>query len=388
MHGLIILIFMFNFTSWCDSLSINGTITYDTHFFYRKFPTPPSKLASFEYTVTFPFQLKYVNLFFYTTKIHVNIEEQCSVRSYDQVMHNSSHQEFRTSHKACPDSYSKVHCKQSRSIQDYIPRHFAFSFGFYCQDKSKKSLKGLKYNVIIYSQSNTTTCSTMPNNLTYCSNYYRQVSFPNLIDHQNMEDAAKLFHKLFPIKFILDHAYDCYPYFLKTMCYVFFPRFNATSNSFIVPCMEAWKELSEACFGGPQSASMLGNLLPSHLSTNKHKPIKSIIYNLPSYFFSNTTFDYKYLPPSSSNLCYYERVICKYPTDVTGAKIERLHDNGTYFGGDPVTYSCIDDSKEMYGNSTVRCLYSGKWSDPPVCRNRDTNTNLLKIVLPTFILLV
>ena len=386
MHFLIILIFMFNFTSWCDSLSINGTITYDTHFFYRKFQTPPSKLASFEYIVTFPFQMKYVNLFFYTTENHVNIKEQCSVRTYDQVMYKSMHQEFRTSHKACPDSKFNVHCKQSRSIQDYKPRHFAFSFGFYCQDKSRKSLKGLKYNVIIYSQSNTTTCSNMSMDLTYCSNYYTQVSFPNLIDHQNMEYAAKLFHKLFPNKFILDHAYDCYPYFLKTMCYVFFPRCNATSNSSIVSCLEALKELNEACFARPQSVSILGNLLPSLLSTNKHKTIESIIYNLPSLFFSNTTFDYKYLPHASSNQCYYERVICKSPPIVIGAKIERLHDNGTYFGGDTVTYSCTDNSKEIYGNSTVRCLYSGIWSNPPVCRNRDSNTNLLKILLTTFIL--
>ena len=238
---------MFNFTSWCDSLSINGTITYDTHFFYRKFPTPPSKLASFEYTVTFPFQMKYVNLFFYSTKTHVNINEQCSVRTYDQVMYKSMHQEFRTNHRACPDSYSNVHCKQSRSIQDYKPRHFAFSFGFYCQDKSRKSLRGLQYNVIIYSQSNTTTCSKMPKDLTHCSNYYRQVSFPNLIDHKNMEDAAKLFHTLFPNEFVLVDVFNCYPYFLKAMCYVFFPRCNAKSNSFNVSCMEAWRELSEAC---------------------------------------------------------------------------------------------------------------------------------------------
>ena len=273
--------------------------------------------------------------------------------------------------------------RHSRPVQDYIPRHFAFSFGFYCKDRSRKSLKGLKYNIIIYSQSNATTCSTMPKDLTYCSNYYTQVSFPNLIDHQNMKDAAKLFHILFSYEFILDDVYNCYPYFMKAMCYVFFPRCNATSNSFIVSYKEVWKDLSEACFAGPQSASIVSNLLPSLFSTNKHIAVG---YNLPSFYISSTTFDYTYLP-SKPIQCYYEKVICESPPNITGAKIEMLHANGTYFGGDTVIYSCTDDSKEIYVNSTVRCLYSGMWSNPPVCRNRDSNTNLLKILLPTFILL-
>ena len=118
-------------------------------------------------------------------------------RTYNQVMHNSMHQEFSTTHKACPDSYSNVHCKQSRRLQDYKPRHFSFSFGFYCKDKSFKSLKGLTYNVIIYDQTNDTSCTTMPADVPYCSKYYSQVSFPNLIDHDKKEDAAKLFHTLF-----------------------------------------------------------------------------------------------------------------------------------------------------------------------------------------------
>ena len=202
-----------------------------------------------------------------------------------------------------------------------------------------------------------------------------------------MEDAAKLFHTLFPNEFILGDVFNCYPYFLKAICYVFFPRCNATFNSFNVSCMEAWKELSEACFTQPQSTSILGNLLPSLLSTYKHKPIKNTTFNLPSFYFSNTTFDYKYLPLKSSNQCYYERVICKSPPNVTGTEIAGLHANGTYFGNDTVTYYCIDDSKEIYGNSTVRCLYSGMWSDSPACRDRQSNNNLLKILLPTFILL-
>ena len=219
----------------------------------------------------------------------------------------------------------------------------------------------------------------MSEDLTYCSNYYRQVSFPNLIDHNKTEDAAKLFHTLFRNEFILENKFDCYPYLMKAACYLFFPKCIGTNESFIVPCNETWKELTEACFTELESASNTKNLLTSLLSSNGH------FVNLPSLYFSNATFDYTYLPPlEESTPCYYEKVKCESPPNVTGTIIEGLND--TYYGGSTVEYFCIDHSKEIVGNSTVKCLYNGTWSATPVCRDRDSKNNLLKILLPTFIL--
>ena len=65
--------------------------------------------------------------------------------------------------------------------------------------------------------------------------------------------------------------------------------------------------------------------------------------------------------------------------------VQRLHKNGRYVGGSDVEYSCIDDSKEIIGNNTVRCLYSGKWFNPPVFKDRQSSNNLLKIPLPSLI---
>ena len=64
-----------------------------------------------------------------------------------------------------------------------------------------------------------------------------------------------------------------------------------------------------------------------------------------------------------------------------------MNENGTYYGGSTVKYSCTDHSKEIVGHNTVICLFSGIWSNPPVCRDRDSNTNLLEILLPTCILI-
>ena len=150
----------------------------------------------------------------------------------------------------------------------------------------------------------------MSKDLTYCSNYYRQVSFPNLIDHDEKEDAAKLFRTLFPNEFILDDAFDCYPYFLKAMWHVFFPRCNANrTKGFIVSSYETWQELTEACFAGQQSSSNPENLPSTLLSSDKYP---TVIFYLPSLYFSNTTFDYKYLPSTHGPIqCYYEKVRCE-----------------------------------------------------------------------------
>ena len=176
--------------------------------------------------------------------------------------------------------------------------------------------------------------------------------------------------------------FDCYPYFLKAVCYAFFPRCNATSDSFIVSCKDTWEQLTEACLPKSESSTSIDNLLGPLLGNNGDNTIN---FNLPSFYFSSNSFDYEYLPLRGDSPCYYEDVICESPPNVTGADIEGLNENGSYIGGSEVNYTCIDHSKHTVGKSTVRCLYSGIWSDPPVCRDRESSSNLLKILLPTFI---
>ena len=133
----------------------------------------------------------------------------------------------------------------------------------------------------------------MPNDIPYCTKFYNQVSHPNLIDHAVKEEAAKLFHTLFPTQFIENDVFDCYPYFLKAVCYAFFPRCNATSDSFIVPCKDTWEQLTEACLPESESSTSIDNLLGSLLANNGDNTIN---FNLPSFYFSSNSFDYEYLP--------------------------------------------------------------------------------------------
>ena len=300
MHLSKLLVFIFSYTMTSDCLSLSGTITTDRSFYYEKFQTPPSKFATFEYRISFPLMNDddYVNLFFYTTENHINIDHNCSVRTYAQVKYDHLHNEFKDHvHKACYRNGNILRCSQSRSIQDYKPRHFAFSFGFYCEHKLSKSLKGLWYNVSVYSQTNETICSTMPGNVPYCSKFYNQVSHPNLIDQKNREDAAKLFRSLFHTEWILGDVFDCYPYFLEAACYLFFPRCNTTSNSLTVPCRESWKQLGEACL---ETSNDLDNVVVALLSLKAKETVAA--------------YDSEYLPSRFGPInCYYEDVFCGSP---------------------------------------------------------------------------
>ena len=232
------------------------------------------------------------------------------------------------------------------------------------------------YNVTIYSQDNGTSCTTMPADVPDCSEY-NQTSFPNLIGHASKEEAVEAFHSTFhshDSEWIPGDLLNCHPSCLKTSCYLFFPRCNATSTtgSFIVPCREEWEEMIEACL---ESLKLSLNTLAVLLSA-KTKEI------LPQY-------DYEYLPSRHIYKCYYEEINCKSPPNVTGANIVKgLEKNGSYVAcSDYVVYSCTDNSKEIVGNSTVICLYNGSWSDPPVCKNKQSRTDLMIILLPTGFLL-
>ena len=150
--------------------------------------------------------------------------------------------------------------------------------------------------------------------------------------------------------------------------YLFFPRCNATSHNFVVPCRETYEELREECLAGIKSFNIKGNLLTA----------------------LQLTYNYEYLPSRFESIqCYYEEVICESPPNVTDAVIVvGLYENEAYTGGTHVRYSCTDDSKEIVGNSTVKCMYNAKWSDPPLCVPKSKSHSVGLVILLLVFLLI
>ena len=345
------------------SVSINGTIEDEISFYYQELPAQPSMIATLVYRITYPLADRddYVDVQFYTTSKHSNIDKKCTCRPNGQALNVYMH--FSNSlntgcSKCCEEIYSgHLQCSSGINIQDYIPRRFGFSLGFNCNDASDKSLKGTTYSVEVYSQTNRTTCSAMPKTSVNCSKFHASVSYPNLFGH-NRRVSRKSF------KYLVDTAnssninLDCYPYLKEFVCNLFFPKCLRESHNVTVPCREMFEELKMGCTASLLAVTFLGD------------PEIGSYHN-------------NYLPSRDGSIpCWYKPVVCGPPPNATDTVIAiGLNDSGIYYGGTTIVYSCNDESLVISGNSTVTCLYNGFWSHSPVCVKVDQKY-LLRILLP------
>ena len=323
----------------CQSVSLIGSVSMETTFYYEEFPTSSSRLAVLDYWLSFPVQTEedYFNVFLHTTQNHPNLDNRCSVRAFGQVRNVDLHVTCDSDYRACSRIGSKLICNSSITVQDYKPRHFGVSFGFFCHDLSRKSLKGLKYNVTLHSQSNTSTCVPTPDTVLNCSRSYSHTSLPNLLDNYSVEDARGAIRDVFRALLLVQNLVGqdqvhCYPHIYKLTCYLFFPQCIASTNDLVVPCRETYEEFRQECFDGISGAT-------------------DIPVNLLSGIVAN--FDNEYLPSKFGDIpCYYEEVTCGPPPNVSRAQVTMAteFDNKTFVGGSIVEYSCINgDSWEISG---------------------------------------
>ena len=141
---------------------ITGKIENSVGFYFRNLFFFPSTMAtlgfSVYYTRTWPEPRVILN--FYTTKDHINTQNQCSKYHHGQFFNEKvSYGLDKLSYRKhdCEEVNDTVLCSGTTVIQDYRPRNYYFSFGFKCD--SVGSLKGLEYNISISEQTNTTNCS-------------------------------------------------------------------------------------------------------------------------------------------------------------------------------------------------------------------------------------
>ena len=186
-----------------SSLTFSGIFTKDTPFYYRRFPTFPSKLATLEYSVTFKLTNDHqyckgctVILDIYTTEDDKNFQKHCSEEDFGQLRNENLRVPLRPSQTSHRFTFCKLdvmdsdmlHCTGWISIQDYTPRRYGFSLGYVCDVSGKPSLIGLRYNFTITQQSNKTQFLLAPyrlsGNVEKCLALYNNISLPNMIgDH-------------------------------------------------------------------------------------------------------------------------------------------------------------------------------------------------------------
>ena len=80
---------------WAHSIptSMSGEISEDLKFIHKTFPGPAAKRVTIEYNVRFYYHTwwDYLILGIYTTPDKVNIEKNCTYRSYGQLRNRAMH---------------------------------------------------------------------------------------------------------------------------------------------------------------------------------------------------------------------------------------------------------------------------------------------------------
>ena len=182
-------LFMLPLTTAESFFVVSDKIMNDTQFYYRTLSVYPSKLATIEYSVNFNIcsECK-VKLHIYTTDsdIQNDIASQCHNKKYGQLRNENLHtplnarlNPYRFTTCILNKTDKVVYCNGKTTIQDYKPRNYSFSFGFYCGHYSKPpSLKGLSFYISIYKQKNKTKCVPAPVNKEFpsCWKFYDHMS--------------------------------------------------------------------------------------------------------------------------------------------------------------------------------------------------------------------
>ena len=95
-----------------------------------------------------------------------------------------------------------------------------------------------------------------------------------------------------------------------------------------------------------------------------------------------------YLPSLHSSIhCFYKPVTCGSPPHVTnGTRILNTTQKDAYQLNDVVKYRCVNETFEMTGNSNIKCLHSGEWSNPPPTCNYKNKLHPFVVVLPVLLI--
>ena len=182
------LLSQFGFT---QTVYVDGIISDNTTFFYRKLPVVPSVRATIEFSVCHRLgsvNYEYPIMGIDTTYPEVNIRKRCSNKSHGQLRNEILHPFLRVGRYRTTTcklvGVNTVNCRGRVNVQDYIPRTFYLSFGFICDYPSIYSLRGLRYNISFTKQSNeTSNCIDYSaiSQSRVCNRFYKETSLPNLV---------------------------------------------------------------------------------------------------------------------------------------------------------------------------------------------------------------
>ena len=324
------------------------TITEDTTWYYRQLTTEPSLIVEIQFSVVSIETPHTIRLNFYTTEDNINLQENCSFQNNGQLLNGYLWVPLKSTNNDClKDKNGLLHCAGKTVIQDFKPRRISFSFGNACKFPTEMSLKGLSFNISVSDQKNKSECVPVQNrrNLKDCGKFYPFASFPNLLGEQ-LQEAIDTAGSLFSV--FKQIPGGCYKFLLEIFCYIFGPKCDATRRVTIPPCKETCWDFLNGCQRKYRK-----------LFTYKKTDITDFL-------------NCDYLPTVGSDIkCFYKAVTCGLPPKIPHGRIEDgVISNGTYPLHTELSFKCVNETFVIKGNSTITCMYTGTWSQPPQCALR------------------
>ncbi len=350
MEYFLLIIFVFA-AGFVHGVSVSKSVS-DQRFYFHEFSTHPSLMARVVYKIT---TLENSPLFdIYTGDSQPSVEKKCSSRIFGQLANSDLHRNLSRGQNGCRyilNSSKILECTGEIEILDYMPRSYSFSLGFLCGTSG--SLTNVTLVVALVDQKNRTEC--IPNTNRFCSALYPHILLPSLMGDTSIKSADERFSSSFLYLFSTaeEEGVSCYQHALSTRCYLFLPRCDSKNSTIVPLCLEACEEAIQAC----------SNVVDVHLTRK--------FYNKLSEMFNCS-----YLPSNKNENvpCFYKKVTCGPPPEVPGAQMvlttpDQVGNNlsaENYSLHSEVSVSCMETFVKT-GNDTMRCEYSGSWSQPPKC---------------------
>ena len=256
--------------------SVSGIITDNTTWFLSNLSVRPAMTASIQYHIQYQYQdYQYHRYYegryevfenppiitlYYKGQDSPNLRHKCNSEMHGQLFNkdlavplNGKHREkFWCNHKGG----MKV-CHGRTKIQDFEPKSYFFSLGIECN--TTKNLKGLKYEVTIYSESNETSCVDLnkvdAERMDRCDRSYQYAAIPNQVGGTDLDAAVSNMNRFLDAaefaqlasKFLNAQNKGCLKRLKPFLCQIFLPQCLPKENKILLPCRDTCKSLLDNC---------------------------------------------------------------------------------------------------------------------------------------------
>ena len=243
--------------------SVSGIITDNTIWFLSNLSVRPAMTASLEYHVQFqdaPYGHRPIITFYYNGQDSPNLRHKCNSEMHGQLFNKDLAVQLNGKHREkfwCNHKGGMKVCHGRTKIQDFKPKSYFFSLGIECN--TTKNLKGLKYEVTIYDESNKTSCVDLnkvdAKRMDRCEGSYRYAAIPNQVGDTVLDAAVSNMNRFlnaagfaqFASKFLNAQNKGCLKRLKPFLCQIFLPQCLPKENKILLPCRDTCMSLLDNC---------------------------------------------------------------------------------------------------------------------------------------------